>query len=78
MQLIFERAADDRVIPFEEIAKAAHLPAESVELLVMRAMSLGLVKGAVDQVAEEATLSWVKPRMVEKARTQTMRTRLDE
>lgn len=39
-----------RLIAFKDIAEAAVVPLEEVELLLMKAMSLGLVKGRVDEV----------------------------
>ena len=35
-----------------------------VELLVMRALSLGLVKGSIDQIEQKAHMTWVQPRVL--------------
>ena len=44
------KGASDRTITFEAIATASNLPVDQVELLVMRALSLKLIRGLLDQV----------------------------
>jgi 26S proteasome regulatory subunit N9 len=44
IELVWSRPADGRNLSFKDIAAAAHLPVDSVELLVMRALALGLIK----------------------------------
>jgi len=65
------------VLTFEEIAREARLPVSEVELLIMKALSLGLVRGTIDQVDAQVHLSWVQPRVLSKQQIATMRSRLD-
>ncbi len=37
-----------------------------VELLVMRALSLELVKGSIDQVDKKVHMTWVQPRVLDR------------
>ena len=37
-----------------------------VELLVMKALSLGLVKGSIDQVDAKVHMTWVQPRVLDR------------
>lgn len=66
------------LISFEEIAKQTRLPTIEVELLVMKALSLGLVKGTIDEVDQTVHLSWVQPRVLDKSQIESMRKRLDK
>ena len=50
LELIFQLPKNDRQLTFQVIAKFSGLTSERVELLVMKAMSLGLIKGSIDQV----------------------------
>ena len=43
-----------------------------VEVLVMRALSLGLVRGTIDQVDGVAILTWVQPRVLSREQVGTM------
>lgn len=63
MELAFTRALD-RNISFDDVAAACRLPAKEVEYLLMRAMSLGLVSGHIDNVDEIVCISRVQPRVM--------------
>ena len=67
-----------RMLSFEDISKATHLPKDNVEHLVMRAISLGLLKGSIDQVNELVTISWVQPRIISGDQITKMKDRLVE
>eukprot|EP01102_Stenamoeba_stenopodia_P013140 TRINITY_DN4217_c0_g1_i1.p1 TRINITY_DN4217_c0_g1~~TRINITY_DN4217_c0_g1_i1.p1 ORF type:complete len:385 (+),score=86.79 TRINITY_DN4217_c0_g1_i1:190-1344(+) len=65
MELVFKRPSEERTISFGTIAQATNLPLHEVELLVMKALSLKLVKGVIDQVEETVTFTWVQPRVLD-------------
>ena len=62
MNLVFERAAHDRTIAFAEISSRSRIAIDQVEWVLMRAMSLGLIKGTIDELAQTASITWVQPR----------------
>ena len=47
-------------------------------MLLMRAMSLGLIKGTVDQVEQKVSVSWLQPRVLEVSQMKNIKDRLDE
>lgn len=49
--MTFKRPSHSRQLTFDEIAKETKLPINEIEVLVMKALSQGLVKGAIDQVS---------------------------
>lgn len=59
MEMTFKRSATQRAIPFQDIANETQLPLKEVELLVMKALSQGLVRGEIDQVAGVVNMTWV-------------------
>ncbi|KAF4533371.1 hypothetical protein B566_EDAN002769 [Ephemera danica] len=59
MEMTFKRPSTDRQLTFEEIARETQLPTDQVEFLVMKALSQGLVRGAIDQVAGTVLMTWI-------------------
>lgn len=64
--MTFKRPGNQRVLSFREIATETDLPENQVELLVMKALSLGLVKGSIDEVDRKVAMNWVQPRVLDK------------
>ena len=77
MEMSFTRPATNKQLPFGEVAARTQLPEAEVELLVMRALSLGLVKGSIDQIDRRVFVSWVQPRVLDLTQIGVMRVRLD-
>lgn len=66
MNIAFERPSHDRLIAFADIASRTRIPIDQVEWVLMRAMSLGLLKGLIDEVEQVVSISWVQPRVLDK------------
>lgn len=75
MQLASTRA-ETRSITFKEIQTTCGMPPEEVEFLLMRAMSLGLISGTIDNVDEVVMISRVQPRVLDRAAVGVMADRL--
>jgi 26S proteasome regulatory subunit N9 len=75
---VFRRPAGDRVIPFTTIAHETTLPAHEVEHLVMKALSLKLIQGSIDQVSQTTKITWVQPRVLDRKQIEGLRQRLEE
>ena len=72
MEMTFRRDANDRQITFKDVAEQTGLNVDKIELLVMKALSKGLVKGQIDQVGESVNLTWVQPRVLDKEQVKTI------
>lgn len=78
-ECVFKRQNSDRRIPFSVIAKETHLQAGAkVEILVMKAFSLGLMRGSIDEVAKTVTITWLQPRVLTTEQIKTMSEKLNE
>lgn len=78
MELIFDRQGVDRSISFKMVAEKTGVPTDRVEHLLMKALSLGLIKGKINQVAQHVNVTWVQPRQLDLAHIGKMRDRLSE
>jgi len=77
-QLVFSRAPQDRAMTFSAISQETKVQSDEIEHLIMKALSLGLLKGSIDQVAEVARITWVQPKVLDKGGIEGMRMRLRE
>ena len=78
LDLIFHRNKGDRTLSFEEIAQATGVSLDDVELLVIKAMSIGLVRGQIDQVDQTVAIDWVQPRVLSKDKIKVMLDKLGQ
>ena len=62
LEVLFAVNKDERSLSFEKIAYHCKIDKNDVELLVMKAMSLELVKGLIDEVDEVVHVKWILPR----------------
>ncbi|KDQ50601.1 hypothetical protein JAAARDRAFT_41912 [Jaapia argillacea MUCL 33604] len=64
IESVFKRNPYDRTMTFQTIAEETRLPLDEVEHLVMKALSLKLIRGSIDQVDQKAQITWVQPRVL--------------
>jgi len=77
IESVFKRSADNRTMSFATIAEETRLPIDEVEHLVMKALSLKLIRGSLDQVDEKAQITWVQPRVLSRTQIGDLAKRLD-
>lgn len=73
MEFVFTRLAGDRNITFEDISKTTGRPIGEVEFLILRALSLGLVKGSIDETRQLLQVTWVQPRVLDLKQTESIK-----
>jgi 26S proteasome regulatory subunit N9 len=77
-ETIFRRPPHDRAMSFRTIAEETKVRPDEIEHLVMKALSLGLLRGSIDQVDEIARINWVQPKVLDMNQIDGMRKRLQE
>eukprot|EP00826_Nyctotherus_ovalis_P006721 TRINITY_DN1161_c0_g1_i10.p1 TRINITY_DN1161_c0_g1~~TRINITY_DN1161_c0_g1_i10.p1 ORF type:complete len:305 (+),score=114.11 TRINITY_DN1161_c0_g1_i10:442-1356(+) len=78
LDLVFRRQKEDRTIAFGTVAQVTEVKEEEVEWLLIKAMSLDLVRGEIDQVDATVKINWVKPRILDPLRIQIVRDTVDK
>ncbi|PPQ77177.1 hypothetical protein CVT24_009880 [Panaeolus cyanescens] len=77
IESVFKRESNKRTMSFQTIAEETRLPVNEVEHLVMKALSLKLIKGSLDQVEEKALITWVQPRVLSREQIGVLAKRLE-
>merc|ERR1712038_459064 len=78
VNMVFERPSSERTLSFGDIASVTKLPLEQVELMIMRALSLGLIKGSMDEVDQTVDVTWVMPRVLDEENMRQLAQRFGE
>jgi 26S proteasome regulatory subunit N9 len=77
-ETVFKRAPHDRAMTFGSISSETKIKGDEIEFMLMKALSLGLLRGSIDQVGEVARINWVQPKVLDKGQIVGMRGRLKE
>lgn len=76
---VFKRSKEERgFITFKQIADESKVTENEVEHLVMKALSLGILKGKIDQVDKIVMVSWVQPRVLDLEQINSLKERLND
>ena len=77
LSLIFARPPHSRTLSFQLVADGSGLPVDEVEYLVMKAFSLGLIKGTIDQVDQLVRVTWMQGRVLDTKEIEAMKEKLE-
>lgn len=77
-ETVFRRPPHDRAMTFRTIAEETKVKPDEIEHLIMKALSLGLLRGSIDQVDGIARINWVQPKVLDLKQIDNMRLRLGE
>ncbi|KAI9298618.1 PCI-domain-containing protein [Neoconidiobolus thromboides FSU 785] len=72
MEFLFKQDNDSHSVSFESICMECRIPIHEVEHLIMKALSLKLIKGSIDQVGSKVEIEWVQPRYLDQVQLKTL------
>lgn len=78
LEMLFNCGKDERCLTFDQVAQGCIVQPNEVEMLVMKAMSLDLVRGSIDEVDKKIQIDWIMPRYLSMDHLQVLVNRLDE
>jgi 26S proteasome regulatory subunit N9 len=77
LDLVFQKNKNERVLTFNEIKVACCCDFNQVELIAMKSISLGLIKGYIDQVEKVLIVKWIQPKYLDTEKLEMLSERLD-
>ena len=77
MEILAALPADNRTASLAAVGARTRLSADGVELLLMKALSDGLVQGSIDQVAGTVRVTWLQPRVLLLPQVAELRAKVD-
>ena len=77
-EAVFRRPPHERNMDFDTIAAETKVGQNEIELLIMKTLSLGLLRGTIDQVDRVANINWVQPKVLDMKQIENMRQRLKD
>eukprot|EP00529_Nitzschia_sp_RCC80_P022899 CAMPEP_0113449882 /NCGR_PEP_ID=MMETSP0014_2-20120614/5536_1 /TAXON_ID=2857 /ORGANISM="Nitzschia sp." /LENGTH=478 /DNA_ID=CAMNT_0000341189 /DNA_START=87 /DNA_END=1523 /DNA_ORIENTATION=+ /assembly_acc=CAM_ASM_000159 len=94
VELVFSKPASDRNLTFVEVSTALGIPLDQVELVIMRAFSVKLMEGMMDQVIDDGDnnnidetkddgngtvhITWILPRALDTSQMSDLASRFGE
>ncbi|CAJ1924458.1 unnamed protein product [Cylindrotheca closterium] len=78
VKMIFERPASERTVDFATISKVLQISVDQVEWVIMRAFSVKLMEGSMDQVDEIVHVTWILPRVLDNGQMSALANRFGE
>ena len=78
LELLFNCGKDERCLTFDKLAQSCMIQETEVEMLVMKAMSLELVRGHIDEVERTVQIDWIMPRYLSMEHLKVLVSRMEE
>ena len=75
LDLIFQKNKNERTLSFDEICKVCQTEEDKIEYISMKSLSLGLIKGYIDQVDKKLIVNWIQPKYLDKEKIVLMQDR---
>ena len=73
VEAIFHHLKTNRLIPFSVISQATRVPLDQVEFLLIKSLSLKLVKGTIKEPEQVFEIEWVQPRVLDLGQIEELR-----
>ena len=77
LDIVFQKDKNNRTLTFNEICSHCQTSENDIEILCMKALSLGLIKGHIDQVEKVVVVDWIQPKYLDKEKIALLKNRFD-
>merc|ERR1711920_715117 len=76
IEVVFQTPPNERLIPFSVISTKCQLQRDEVELVLIRAFSLGLLQGIIDEVDQTVMVTYCVPRSLQKGQIEDLKNKV--
>ena len=66
LDLVFQKNKNERTVTYKEIQENCKVENDQIEYILMKALSLGLIKGNIDEVEQKIIVNWIQPKYLDK------------
>lgn len=77
LNLIFQKNKNEHAFSYQEISNFCNCDYNTVEIISMKALSLGLIRGYIDEIEKILVVNWVQPKFLDKERISILAERID-
>jgi 26S proteasome regulatory subunit N9 len=77
LNLIFQKNKNEKAFSYQEISNFCNCDYNTVEIISMKALSLGLIRGYIDEIEKSLVVNWVQPKFLDKERILILAERID-
>ncbi|QPG74892.1 hypothetical protein FOA43_002229 [Brettanomyces nanus] len=80
IEIVFSKPTNSKTVKYSELLKEIPLlkNADDVERLTMKCLSLGLIKGHINQVSSEVEINWIQPRTMTRDQIVNMKKKMTQ
>jgi 26S proteasome regulatory subunit N9 len=78
LDLVFQKNKNERVLSYKEISTNCFCNYDKIEFLLIKALSVGLIKGYVDEVESRVVVNWIQPKYLDREKIVVLHDRLDQ
>ena len=78
IELVFQTSPHQRLISFDTISTKCQLQLDEVELVLIRAFSLGLLQGEIDEIDKTVMITYCIPRSLNKSQIHDLSLKIDQ
>lgn len=77
LDMVFQKNKNERVFSYREVMYNCSCDSNQVEILSMKALSLGLIRGYIDEIEQQLVVSWIQPKFLDREKISLLSDRLD-
>lgn len=77
LDLVFQKNKNERTITYKEIKDNCKVENDQIEYIAMHALSLGLIKGSINEVEQKVIVNWIQPKFLDKEKISLLENRFE-